>query len=138
MNEDIKGPLLGAAKWAKFLSILGFIGIGLSFFALFSFLILGTLMKDFFFRSTIMIVAFISYSGIILLYFFPFYYLYRFAKNTQQAIDSDDPIQFTDSFRYLHSFFKYIGILIIVVISLYALLTIISFSLIGYTYRMDI
>ena len=43
LNEEIKEYLMETAKWAKFLSILGFIGIGLMFLGvLFSMIINST------------------------------------------------------------------------------------------------
>jgi len=117
-----------SAKWAKFLAILGFIVCGLivlaSFFA-------GSVLSAAFSRygteggSAISGVggAFVTilYILIALLYFFPCLYLFRFATKMQLAIRNNDQEQLNNSFKNLKSWFRYIGILTIILMSLYAL-----------------
>ena len=72
------------------------------------------------------IMAMKSYFGIIyivfaLFYFFPVYYLYNYAKGTKQAIESGNSDVLTNALVNLKSHHKFLGILTIVMISLYIL-----------------
>jgi len=107
-----------AAKWAKFLAILGFIFCGLYIcIALFA----GSLMSAAFstmgagaagFRGG----AFISfiYIAIALLYFFPCLYLYNFAVKVTAALRENNQEQLNLSFRNLKSCYRFLGILAII------------------------
>jgi hypothetical protein len=55
------------------------------------------------------------------LWFFPCLYLYRFATQMQQAIQSNEQLKIQQSLRNLKSYFRFVGILFIVILSLYAL-----------------
>ena len=74
-----------------------------------------------------------SYFGVIMavvyfliaaLYFFPVYYLNKFASNAKIAFKNNDEDALTTSLRYLKSHYKYIGIMVLVIFSLYFLLII--------------
>ena len=126
--------LVEAAKWAKFLSIIGFIICGLLlltgvfFSSLFSTLsqldselsALGT-------GGTVFIAAWFIICAVI--YFFPSYYLFSFASKMQTAIRNNDQVSLNDSFKNLKSSFKFWGILLIIMLCLYALVFI--FTLLG-------
>ncbi len=68
----------------------------------------------------------VIYVIVALLYFFPIYYLNKFAVNVKRAISSNDSAQMTEAFRFLKSHYKFIGILMIIMLSIYALIFIIS------------
>lgn len=112
--------LTEAAKWGKFLAIIGFIICGL--------IVLCAL-----FASTFLSVAFrqvdsqfaglgsaggviisIYYLVVGLLYFFPSLYLFNFASKMQTAIRNNDQDSLNHSFKNLKSCFKFWGILIII------------------------
>jgi hypothetical protein len=59
--------------------------------------------------------------GMVALYFFPCLYLFNFAKKMQLALRNNDQINLNDSLKNLKSNFKYVGILTIVMLSLYAI-----------------
>ena len=126
--------LTEAAKWAKFLSIIGFITCGL--------LLLTGIFAGTFFASLAQLDSELSSMGsigtvffavwficIAVLYFFPSYYLFSFASKMQTAIRNNDQISLNDSFKNLKSCFKFWGIFLIIILCLYAL--IILFSLLG-------
>ncbi len=124
-----KDFLAETAKWAYFLSILGFIGIG---FIVLIALILGitfafaggTGVSMGLMESSMGIgIAFI-YILIGALYFFPIYYLNKFASNAKLAIKKTDSAALTLSFGYLKSHYKFIGIMTLVVFSLYVLMAV--------------
>ncbi len=129
ISTEIKSYLKETAKWAKFFAIIGFV-----FLALFVVLglTMGTLMANFMPPSEIpganLGAGFFSayFIAIAALYFFPCYYLLKFANNMKQALASDDQAALAVSFRNLKSCYKFIGILMAIVLGLYAFIIIIS------------
>ena len=118
------------ARWGKFLSIMGFIGIGLCAIGFTIVLLTGNATSSASFGGTsydmgnnmqktilpiIMIILF-------LIYFFPTLYLYRFSTQMQTALRNNDQGNLNSSFGNLKSCFKFVGILTIVILCLYALL----------------
>ncbi|TDD97388.1 hypothetical protein [Flavobacterium cellulosilyticum] len=127
LNESAKGFLKETAKWAYFLSILGFIGVGLmvvlAVFAGTIFGVIGHMMPGMgMFGSGIGIVISIFYLLIAALYFFPVYYLYKFASNAKKAFLNIDSELLSTSFKYLKSHYKFIGIMMISIMCLYGLI----------------
>ena len=126
IDDMSRSHLAETAKWAKFLSVVGFIMCGLvviaSFFvgAIFSastsqyerygddspFAGLGVLMTIF-------------YLAIGILYFFPCLFLFRFATQMTAALYTNEQLTLNKSFQNLKRMFRYMGILTIIVISLY-------------------
>jgi hypothetical protein len=108
-------------KWTMFFSILGFIFIGLialaGIFMLFAGSLFGSILG-----GVGGFVIFILYLAIGALYFFPIYYLFKFSENMKNALEKSEQITLTKAFDNLHSHYKFIGILTIVIISLYILI----------------
>ncbi len=128
INSEIKDYLLESAKWTKFLSILGF--IGLSLIVVFSILavLAGSSIESIGFRS-IWFALFYIISGV--LYYFPINYLYQFSKGISQGIKSNDQESFTTALRSLKSHYKYMGIFTIVLLSFYLLVALAGILLIA-------
>ncbi len=57
-----------------------------------------------------------------LLYFFPIYYLFRFSAQVRPALASKNPQDLESALENLKSHYKFIGILMIVMISIYVLI----------------
>lgn len=126
IDDMSRSHLAETAKWAKFLSIVGFVMCGLivvfSFFAgaIFSastdryerygdenpFAGLGILMT-------------IIYLAIGVLYFFPCLFLFRFATQMTASLNTNEQLTLNKSFQNLKRMFRYMGILTIIVISIY-------------------
>ncbi|QZK89676.1 hypothetical protein K5V07_03900 [Flavobacterium sp. CHNK8] len=127
ITTTAKDLLAETAKWAYYLSILGFIGVGfivlIALILGITFAVVGSTSNSMGFLESSMGlgVAFV-YILIGALYFFPIYYLNKFASNAKVAIKNSDTAALTLSFRYLKSHYKYIGIMTLVVFSLYVLL----------------
>ena len=127
LSESAKDFLKETAKWAYFLSILGYIGIG---FVVFTALFVGSLFSAMdkmnpamgAMGSSLGIVMAFVYFLIAVLYFFPVYYLNKFASNAKAAFKNNDSETLTISLKYLKSHYKYIGIMTLVVFSLYLLM----------------
>ena len=124
IDQSSRAHLAEAAKWAKFLAIVGFVMCGLiivlSFFigALFS-----TSMSKYgdspAFGSGFGIIMTIVYLSFGVLYFFPCLFLFRFANNMIVALNSNEQITLNRSFQNLKIMFRYVGILTIIVLALY-------------------
>lgn len=116
-----------AARWARFIAIIGFISIG---FMVLAGIIIGPVLS--YLNQDMMMPAgntplssswfalfYIIFSAI---YFFPIYFLYQFSNKTIVAYKAKDEEMLNASFVYLKRHFKFIGILIIIVIALYILI----------------
>ncbi|MBS1589287.1 MAG: hypothetical protein JST52_06695 [Bacteroidetes bacterium] len=123
IDQTVKAELLETARWTKFIAIIGFVFLGL--------LILGAI----FVAAGISIVSeaaslgnsygiaiILLYLMIAVLYFFPIRYLYRFSVLINPAIIYNRQEDFNRAMSYQRRMFKFIGILCIIVIGLYALI----------------
>jgi len=117
-----------AAKWAKFLAIIGFIFCGLMILAaLFAGSIIGAMMSSMgggsasMFGSGFVTVLYLCLTAI---YFFPCLYLFRFASQMQDALHSNEQNKLQTSFKNLKACFRFMGILFIVIMSIYILMII--------------
>ena len=131
-----QGFLKETAKWAMFLAIMGFIVIGFCILgAIGMFAVGGAMASDEMAGMEGMggMGAMASLGGATLgviyllaavFYFFPVYYLYKFASNTKQAFANNNTAQLTASFENLKSHYKFMGILTIVGIVLWILMII--------------
>jgi hypothetical protein len=137
VDQQSIGYLSETARWAKFLSIVGFVVCGLMvIFSLFFSSIMSTISKigsgnDSFGASTMAISNYafsIVYIIIALLYFFPCLYLFNFSSKMQTALRNNDQLNLNAALGNLKSCFKFVGILTIVVLSFYLLGTIVVVS----------
>lgn len=131
LNTEIKSYLAETAKWGYFLSIVGFIGIGLMVLAG---LFMGTFLSSFGAAAgTMGLISpmFITVLYLVLagLYFFPVLYLYKFSTQMKVALRSDNESELTSAFQNLKSLYKFMGILTAVILGIYALLFV--FGMIG-------
>ncbi len=111
-------------KWTKFLSIIIFISCGLFIiFGLFFSFIMGRLLL----QTTqspepgFQAAMTLFYIIIAVIYFFPGLYLYKFSPNLEEALINNNQEVLTTATKNLNRFFKYIGILTIVMLVIYAL-----------------
>ncbi|MGA1977713.1 MAG: hypothetical protein ABSG89_07635 [Bacteroidales bacterium] len=120
--EDLKN-LNTTRKWTMFLSILGFIGIGLIVIIGLGAGIFMTAFKtshSFLGRSEWLVSFFILVFAVI--YFFPVLFLFRFSKYTSNAVQSLDRDEMKKALKNLKSYYVYIGILLIIVLALYVIM----------------
>jgi hypothetical protein len=137
LHVDHEGTqfLAQAAKWGRFLSIVGFVFVGLlAIFSLFA----GTILTK---MSDLGNVDGTASSGlgpavggmitfvyllVAALWFMPVLYLYRFSTKMQSALRSNDQHFLNDSFKNLKSCFRFMGIVTIIVLGFYALALVIG------------
>jgi len=136
VDQQSSSYLGETAKWAKFLSIVGFVMCGL--------IVLAALFAGAFFGAAFRQMgmsgggavggAFLSiiYILVALLYFFPCLYLFNFSGKMQVALKNNDQEQLSGSLRNLKSCFKFLGILTIVMLSFYALALLFMMLAVGF------
>lgn len=136
IDASSKAHLTAAAKWAKFLAIIGFIVCGIIAIAgIFA----GSLMSSFsssqygeFGGRTNLggfgALAAVLYVLIALLYFFPCLFLFNFAVKMKAALVADDQDTLNTSFQNLKKTFRFVGIVTIVVLSIYLLIFILGIA----------
>lgn len=127
VNSASKVYLAETAKWANFFAILGFIFLGL--------IVVMAIVFGFFMSSVTAEVipipgggAFFALIYIIVagLYYFPTMYLYKFAKHAKVAVKSDDTHQLQIALENQKSAYKFVGIMMIISLALYALVFLIG------------
>ena len=125
ITDEIRSFLTEVAKWGHFLSIVGFVFLGLM---LLIGLCFGTIMSSIsgmpdmggrsLGSSPFMFMS-LFYIFISIINFFPIYYMYQFSTEMKSALRNNDQSALTSSFSYLKSQYKYIGILMIVFLVFY-------------------
>lgn len=123
LTDAAKGFLKETGKWATFLSIIGFIFLGLFVLLALAMFTMGSSMIATMSpqMSGMGAAAGIIYLLIALLYFFPIWYLYKFGSNIKQAFAHNNTEQMTIALESLKSHYKFVGILMIIMLSFYVL-----------------
>jgi hypothetical protein len=125
-TPEINGYLLETSKWGKFLAIVGYVGLGiLIILALFIMIGFSQISKFSGVGFPMGIIGFL-YIIIAVIYYFPINYLYRFSVQIKHGLTSNDLSSVTSGFRNLKSLFKFLGIFIIILMSIYALILVIA------------
>jgi hypothetical protein len=130
IDPQTNGFLAETAKWAKFLAIVGFVFCGLmALGALFAGSVIATSFSQFGGAGAMAAMGStfvtIFYLGLALLCFFPCLYLFKFATKMKVALRSNDQETINNSFGNLKSYFKFVGILTIIILSFYAIILLI-------------
>jgi hypothetical protein len=137
IGQQSLGYLDTTRKWTMFFSILGFVVIGI---LLVVGLVAGSFLTSFTSKMSGMegmegssvaggiasIFVFIFILIFAVIYFFPLFFLFRFSRHTKNAVANLDAQQLELGFKNLKSYWKYIGILTIIVLSIYLLILIIA------------
>ena len=122
VNNSMKADLLSAAKWAKFLCIVGCIGVALMLIAAIALVALGSKLGGAFPGSAIGGAGMgLLYLIIVAIYIYPLIKGFQFANATKAACLSDDAAQLVRGFAGLRSLLKFFGILTIIILVLYVL-----------------
>jgi hypothetical protein len=122
ITSTAKGFLKETAKWCKFLSVLGFVGLGLLFLSSFFISsVYSNMPQAAAMPFNLGIVMTVVYILIIAIYIFPLYYLYQFSLKLKKALLSKDDKILADAFEMLKSHYKFIGVFTIIMLSIYIL-----------------
>lgn len=122
INQENKNYLLESARWGKFLAIVGYIIIGFIVLAGFFFMIGFSFASRFSgSRFPMALIGFV-YILMAILYFFPVNYLNNFSNQMKEGLGSNNQQMVTSGFSNMKSLFKFMGILTIVILSIYVLI----------------
>jgi len=120
IEEESLAYLNTTRKWTMFLAVLGFIFIGL---LLIVGLVAGVFMSAFKtaempsgFPEWIIFLVILIFA---VLYFFPVFYLFQFSRHTRNAVQTLDKDEMKKGFKFLKSYYVFIGVLTIVILALY-------------------
>jgi hypothetical protein len=102
-------------KWTLFMSILGFIFIGLCIIGI-PLIVATSAALGVKGSGLLTIVPLILFS---VLYFFPIYYLFKFSSNSKKAILNTDGLSLEIALKYLKFHYRFMGILFIVAVIMY-------------------
>ncbi len=129
-DSKIKTYLLEVSKWGKFLAIVGYIGIAVLAIVAIALIVVS-------FITSIKLDVGLSlgtfgviYFALAILYYFPVKFLYKFSIQIKKGLEADNNQDITLGFENLKSLFKFLGILTIVILSIYALLLVIGLPII--------
>jgi len=104
-------------KWAKFLAICSFVGLGMMGLAGVAMIILQFERQA---NGLSTVIMGLFYILMAVIYFFPAVYLYRFATASADAIEKLNEDTLEEGLENLKSLFRFTGILTIITLSLYA------------------
>lgn len=129
ITEDIRSHIYETAKWAKFLSIIGFIGcvfiiiIALSLPAILS--AMSAMGKNPMVGVATGVLSAV-YIIFALVYFYPSLMLFKYANSAKKAVLFLDQESLGEAMSKMKSFFKFFGILTIAILGLYAVVFLLS------------
>lgn len=124
-DSTIRGYLIEVTKWGKFLAILGYIGLGFMICVSLIILFFGNMIpaEESLFPTNLFGLIYLVFS---ILYFIPVHQLYLFSASIREAVDMNLQDRFTEGFSHLKTLFRFMGILSIVVLGLYAIILLIA------------
>jgi hypothetical protein len=134
IDQISKNHLSEAARWAKFLAIVGFVVCGLIVLVGIFFGSIFSAMSNRYGNNDDILAGgggalgasmAIIYILMALLYFFPCLFLYYFATKMKAALLANDQNILNTSFQNLKKMFRYVGILTLIILSFYALMLIV-------------
>ena len=130
VSSKSKSFLREISKWTFFFSILGFISIAVTLIGAILIATLYAPMLNMVSQQqglpAIGLPLAITYVVTALLYFMPVWYLFKFSRKMKSALATKNDDVLADAFENLKSHFKFLGVLTIIVISLYVLLIVFS------------
>lgn len=119
IDEKSKVYLKEIAMWGKFMAILGFIKFG--FFLLYTIvfpLVAHKIEAHFDYDLPVIGITFFFLFMAVLVYF-PSNFLYCFARFTKKALKQNDQDVMRHAFQSLKAYYRYIGILLIILLCMY-------------------
>lgn len=124
LSPASEGYFKEISNWGMFFAILGFVGVGLLFLASLFVGLIFSFVKNPAMPGITGVILTVVYFAMAIVYLFPIIYLYRFSNMVKTGIIKRDESQMEEGFRNLKSHFKFIGILTIVIIVLYAFIAV--------------
>jgi hypothetical protein len=123
VDPETKGHLMETARWSRFLAILGYIMLGILIIFGIGMASAKSLLSQMpgGFGESFGMIMMVVYIALALLYFFPTYFLFKSGRLLKSAIQTNNQEQFNLGLSYQRRMFKFIGIVMIVILALYGL-----------------
>jgi hypothetical protein len=125
IDQQSIGYLSEGARWARFVAVIGFIFCGLMVIVAFFIGAIMSAMMSSLGGGGITAIGGGAFTFLYLIFaaigFIPCLFLYRFGSQMQTAIKNNQQDKLNTSLSNLKSYFKFIGILFIIMLSFYAL-----------------
>lgn len=128
VNESMKANLLSAAKWAKFICIVGCIGVGFAVVFGIAMLAFGSIASKMYADTPLGGLVGVIYLLVAAIYIYPLIKGFQFANATKAACLSDDENELARGISGLNDLLKFTGYLTIICLILYGFILI---SIIG-------
>jgi Na+/phosphate symporter len=133
IEQETLNNLNTTRKWTMFIAILGFIFLGLLIVVG---AIAGTFLMAFNSNEKVLGIPeslmFIPLLFLALVYFPPVLFLFRFSKHAGHAVHTFDKKEMHGAIRNLKLYFAYLGVLIIVILTFYVAVLIITGTSLGF------
>ncbi len=127
-NNTLK-YLKTTSKWTRFLSILSFLGLGLLVLAAIILIALGIFIDSHANSQALFIFLGLIYLVLASVNLIPTWYLYKFSVDIEKMIRFKANEKVEEAFQYLMKYYRFMGILVIIVMSTYAIAIIIGLLL---------
>jgi len=111
-----------ASRWGLFFAVLGFLYLGLLLFTMFSVASLGGTEAAIMIFMVLMIGTFV---------FIPTWFMFQFSQNIQKGVSNSDIHATETGFSFLRKFYQFAGILLAIVLGIYALIFLIMLLVIA-------
>jgi hypothetical protein len=121
VTEGMKNDLLSAAKWAKFLCIVGCVAVAIIVLLAIFMMFFGAMASKIFAGTPFGAAVGFLYLIVAALYIYPLIKGFQFANATKAACLSNDEQQLARGIAGLNDLLKYMGVLTIIVLSLYVI-----------------
>ena len=130
IDPTVKAHMNETAKWTRFLAIAGFVFLGIALLASIFGITLMTSSNTMrvpessegeTVQTAYRIGTVIGMVLMLLVAFFPLYFLLQFSNQLRAALRSNDQHELTLSFQNLKRYFRYLGIMMIILLGIYAL-----------------
>ena len=110
-------------KWTMFLSIVGLLITGI----LIIIVIIGMIVLPINSHNNVNpILSLLPLTLIMIVYLFPIYYMFKFSNYSKKAINNLDKVQLSIALKYQKLLYRFMGILTIVMISIYLIMGVIT------------
>ena len=124
INESMKADLLTSAKWAKFLCILGCIGVVFMILVAISLMTLGDKLSSIPNLAGMHILLGITYLITTCIVIYPLMKGFQFANGVKAACLTGSESELARGFAGMRSYLQYVGVLAIIALIIYGLLLI--------------
>ena len=123
IDAYIQNKLESTGKWAKFLSMVGVVFIGILVLAMLILIIAGNFTGFDEYSTPAIILVYLVLAGF---YFFPVYYLFKFSFYLKRALESHDQKELYRSFSNLKTHYNIIGVIMAAALVFYVVAVIIG------------